>query len=55
MSLLTKAKLYGADLSDAVLFRADMAKVKSDPDTNFAGADQRQARVVPDQTKPEAT
>lgn len=55
MALLTKAKLYGADLSDAVLFRADMAKVKFDPDTKFEGADQRQARVVPDQTKPEAT
>lgn len=55
MSLLTKAKLYGADLSDAVLFRADLAKVKYDPDTKLAGADQRQARVVPDKTRPEAT
>jgi uncharacterized protein YjbI with pentapeptide repeats len=55
MSLLTKAKLYSADLSDAILFRSDMAKVKLDPNTNLSGADQRQARVVPEKTRPEAT
>jgi uncharacterized protein YjbI with pentapeptide repeats len=55
MSLLTKAKLYGADLSDAILFRADMAKVKLDPNTNLSGADQRQARVVPEKPRPEPT
>jgi uncharacterized protein YjbI with pentapeptide repeats len=55
MSLLTKARLYGADLSDAVLFRADMAKAKLDSNTNLAGADQRQVRVVPEKARPEAT
>ncbi len=47
-AVLQKAQLHGADFRGANLFRADMAKVRGDKDTNFRDAYLVQIRVVPE-------
>ena len=50
-AVLQKAKLHGADFRGANLFRADMAKVRGDKDTNFKDAYLVQIRVVPEKNQ----
>jgi uncharacterized protein YjbI with pentapeptide repeats len=47
-SILQKAKLGGADLSQANLYRADFAKVRGDDKTSLSGANVKRVRFVPD-------
>ncbi len=46
MAFLSKARLEGADLGEACLVRADLARVVTDRDTRWSGADLTQARFV---------
>ena len=46
MAFFSKARLEGADLGEACLVRADLARVVTDRDTRWSGADLTQARFV---------
>lgn len=50
-AVLQKAKLHGADFRGANLFRADMAKVRGDKETNLKDAYLVQIRVVPEKNQ----
>ncbi len=45
-ALVQKANVSGASLKDANLFRADFARVRGDDNTNLAGANMKEVRVV---------
>jgi uncharacterized protein YjbI with pentapeptide repeats len=50
-AVLQKAQLHGADFRGVNLFRADMAKVRGDKETNFKDAYLVQIRVVPEKNQ----
>ncbi len=50
--ILQKARIGGANLQGANLFRADMARTRADAQTNMEGANVKHVRVVPPRRTP---